>query len=195
MPAICWGEETEGGGVQRKAPGIGGQDWGNRVPSIHPESSVKTVDRGTRTFPQPLYQLGSLTNLGVTPAQLRDPVSPPTTSSLPSPPAETILNAQRCVFRAQEPQGAFISGDVGKQARGSGCRYRSVHTNNDTLIRRRHTCSKQPPSSRLDCAVPRAHMKPTSAENTKTVHVGDAPLPDGRVRPIHVHATGQDQCL
>lgn len=38
------------------------------------------------------------------------------------------------------------------------------------------------------CTAPRAHMKPTSAENTKTVHVGDAPLPDGRVWPSHVHA-------
>lgn len=137
------------GGYRERLQGLVGRTGETEFPlsTQSPVSRQWTEEPGP--FPQPLNQLGSLTNPGVTPVQRRDPVPPPTTSPLPSPPAETILNAQRCVFRAQEPQGAFISEDIGKQARGSGCRYRSVHTNNDTLIHRRHTCSKQPPSSRL----------------------------------------------
>lgn len=141
-------------------------------------------------FPQPFQKLGSQTNPGVTPqcppAQLRYSVPLHTTFPLPSPLAETILNTQRRVFWAQEPQGAFISGDVGKQAGGVGV---GTGVCSIRILTHSYAGDTRAASSlaRSNCAVPRAHMNPTSAENTKTVHVGEQPpwypsLPDGRVR-------------
>lgn len=153
-------------------------------------------------FPQPFQKLGSQTNPGVTPqcppAQLRYSVPLHTTFPLPSPLAETILNTQRRVFWAQEPQGAFISGDVGKQAGGVGVGTGVCSTR---ILTHSYAGDTRAASSlaRSNYAVPRAHMNPTSAENTKTVHVGEQPPwhPLGLMAEcgLHVHANSQDQCL